>query len=140
MLGNVRLKTAMALMMCTGLATGACLITRAWASEPFPFDRELTMNARPMSGSKRLPTLEIAADGAAKVGLWCYDGKGQFIVVGDAVSFIPGEVMPASCSDEQKQRDNALLNEMMQVTAWKMTGEVLTLIGPRNLEYCINTN
>ena len=52
-------------------------IVVASAQSAFPFDRELLLAARPLPGSKRVPILEIGADGHAQIDLWCRSGAGQ---------------------------------------------------------------
>ena len=48
------------------------LVLPAAASErSFPFDRELMLDVTPMPGSKRVPIIEIDANGAASIDLWC---------------------------------------------------------------------
>ena len=59
------------------------LILPAAASErTFPFDRELMLDVAPMPGSKRVPIIEIDANGAASIDLWCASLRGQASVGG----------------------------------------------------------
>ena len=51
----------------------------AFADE-FPFDREILLDAKPLPGSKRVPILEIGADGRGQVDLWCHSGAAQVVV------------------------------------------------------------
>jgi hypothetical protein len=55
-------------ILALGLATVA---PAARASSEFPFGKELFLDARPMKGSKRIPILEVAENGAAAIDLWC---------------------------------------------------------------------
>src|SRR5438105_4330081 len=45
----------------------------------FPYDREMLLDAKPLPGSKRVPILEIGADGRAQVDLWCRSGLAQVV-------------------------------------------------------------
>src|SRR5438876_6598284 len=58
----------------------------AFAQGEFPFDRELLLEARPLPGSKRVPILEIGADGRAQIDLWCRSGAGQVVVSGATIN------------------------------------------------------
>jgi hypothetical protein len=75
------------------LAAGVMLIsaaTGASSESAFPYEHELMLDARPMKGSKRLPSLEVAPDGTATLELWCDSVQGQFVVVGDTVTVLTG--------------------------------------------------
>jgi hypothetical protein len=52
------------------------------ASDEFPFGQELLLDANPMRGSKRVPSLEIATNGATAIDLWCNSMQGQIVVGG----------------------------------------------------------
>src|SRR4051794_23340095 len=82
------------------VSTLTALSTNALADE-FPFGRELLLDAPPMRGSKRVPGLEVSADGQATIDLWCKSGRGQAIIAGDTITIIPGETTAARCSPEQ---------------------------------------
>src|SRR5271165_6672702 len=59
------------------------------ASEPFPFGSELMLDAVPMHGSKRVPTIEIEDNGTASIDLWCASLKAQATVNDAALSIVP---------------------------------------------------
>ena len=61
----------------------------AFADE-FPFDREILLDAKPLPGSKRVPILEIGADGRGQVDLWCHSGAAQVVVKDEAITFMIG--------------------------------------------------
>ena len=46
----------------------------------FPFDGELILDARAMPGSKRIPNMDIAADGKIALEMWCNRVDGQVVV------------------------------------------------------------
>lgn len=131
--------------MNSGIRFFACasmafvLMSGAWAQE-FPFDRELLLDAAPMRGSKRVPGLEVSANGEATIDLWCKSGPGRVVVAGDTVTVIPGEMRPAQCNPEQAQGDNEMLTNLTQVTNWRREGDVLVLIGPTILRFRSTTN
>jgi hypothetical protein len=58
----------------------------ATAGDSFPFGTTLILDAAPMRGSKRIPMLEIAEDGAASIDLWCASARAQAVVADSAIS------------------------------------------------------
>ncbi|MDU6239316.1 MAG: hypothetical protein E6614_10200, partial [Bradyrhizobium sp.] len=59
----------------------ASIVARpAAADEGFPFGMEMTLDALPQPGSKRVPDLDIGDNGETVLELWCKGGKGQFSV------------------------------------------------------------
>lgn len=110
------------------------------ADTDFPFNTELTLDARPMAGSKRLPTLEIGPSGEVRVGLWCKTLQGQFSVANDTVIFIPGPAQDPGCAADRAAADEALVGALTAATGWKRQGDLLTLNGPVTLRFRVNTN
>ena len=53
--------TGLVLLVAAAVAFDA---TPSFAQEGFPFGSELTLDAAPMRGSKRIPNLDIRPDGA----------------------------------------------------------------------------
>ncbi len=121
-------------------AAWASAASAAAAAQEFPYDREMLLDARPMSGSKRLPGLEVAGNGAATIDLWCNGGSGQVVVAGDTVTIIAGPMSKQQCAAERMQGDDDLLAALSQVTTWRREGDILVLIGPRTLRYRLTTN
>jgi hypothetical protein len=128
-----------ALQLCCVLVCGLAL--PAAASEPsFPFDRELMLDVAPMRGSKRVPIIEIDANGAASIDLWCASLRGQASVSDDSISIVPGPIQPAQCSADRQSGDENLLAELTQVTTWKRTGNMIELRGATTLRFRLMTN
>ena len=63
----------------------ASLLPAAASEHAFPFDRELMLDVAPMPGSKRVPIIEIDANGAASIDLWCASLRGQASVAEDSI-------------------------------------------------------
>ena len=76
-------------MVCAAVAMLA-VSTLARAEDGFPFGTEMTLEALPQAGSKRIPNIEIGDHGEVVLELWCKGGKGQFSVAGNTVIFVPG--------------------------------------------------
>src|SRR5438132_2435625 len=77
----------------------------ALALEDFPFDRDLMLDARAFPGSRRVPILEIAADGRAQVDLWCKTGAARVEVAGETIKFTLGPLRDAiPCTPERPHR------------------------------------
>lgn len=112
----------------------------AAAQEGFPFSSELTLDAAPMRGSKRIPNLEIGRSGDVIIELWCKGARGQFSVAGDTIVFVPGPVDDRGCPADRAAADDALLAALAETTAWRRQGEALVLIGPKQLRFRLNTN
>lgn len=112
----------------------------AWAEEGFPFGTEMTMEALPQPGSKRIPNIEIGDNGEVVLELWCKAAKGQFSVAGNTVIFVASQVQDRSCPPPKAQADDELLAALGAVETWKRQGELLTLIGPQTLRFRVNTN
>ena len=70
-----------------GYLVCALVSTSIWpamaSDRAFPFDRELMLDTAPMPGSKRVPIIEIAENGAASIDLWCARARGQASIGGD---------------------------------------------------------
>jgi hypothetical protein len=114
----------------------------ALASESaFPFDRELMLDAAPLPGSKRLPTIEIGENGAAAIDLWCASVRGRANVAADTISIVPGgPLQSAQCAPERQSGDENLLAALAQVTSWRRHGDILELRGATTLRFRLMTN
>lgn len=112
----------------------------AHAEEGFPFGTEMTLEAVPQPGSKRIPNIEIGDNGEVVLELWCKGGKGQFSVAGNTVIFVPGAIQDRSCPPAKAQADDDLVTALAAVETWKRQGGVLTLIGPKPLRFRTNGN
>lgn len=121
------------------LATG-CGLAPALAAEGFPFGLEMTLDAPPQPGSKRIPNLEIGDRGEVRLELWCKGGAGQFSVAGNTVIFVPGAMDNRTCSPTQIQMDDALLAELADVTTWTRNGDYVSFKGRTTLRFHLNTN
>ena len=109
-------------------------------AEDFPFGMELTLDAAPMRGSKRVPRIEIAENGQAQVDLWCKSAAGQFSIANDSVIFIPGQVQDNNCPEDRATADDVLLATLAEMTNWKRQGDRLTLTGKQTLRFLLLTN
>jgi META domain len=121
---------------------GALLATAAQTAvaEEFPFGQEMTLDARRLAGSKRIPSLEIDDRGATRLELWCKGGSGQFSVAGDTVVFVPGTIESRNCPADKSQLDDALVAALGEATNWKREGDYISFIGSTTLRFHLNTN
>jgi hypothetical protein len=126
-------------MLCAMVAVLA-MPAAARAQEGFPFGSEMTLEAVPQPGSKRIPNIEIGDNGEVVLELWCKGGKGQFSVAGNTVIFVPGPIQDRSCPPARAQADDDLVAALSAVETWKRQGDVLTLIGPKPLRFRTNGN
>jgi len=79
------------------------------AAAEFPYDREMLLDVKPLPGSKRVPILEIGADGRAQVDFWCKSGAAQAEVTGETISFTLGPLREEGCTPERLERDDAMI-------------------------------
>jgi heat shock protein HslJ len=132
------LRQRLACLLCAVVAT---LAWPVFADEQtFPFARELMLDAAPMRGSKRVPIIEIAENGAAVIQLWCASTTGQASIDQDSIAIAAGQVPPAQCEPERQTRDDRLLAALAQVTSWRRHGDVIEFIGATKLRFRLMTN
>jgi hypothetical protein len=123
-----------------GFIAVGLLSVSAGADESFPFGFEMTLEAAPQPGSKRIPTLEIGDNGEAKLDLWCKSGTGQFSVAGNTVIFVPGQLQNRDCSPARQQADDDLVAALSEATTWRRRGDLVSFAGTKPLRFRINTN
>jgi len=135
------------LLKAWGIFAGFAVSLAAWtpdrplaASEGFPFDQELLLDAKPMRGSKRVPTLDIRPNGAVSIDLWCNSVQGQLVVASDTITVMTGPRTERSCPPERLRGDEEVLSALQQVTNWRREGDALVLIGPQSLRFYRATN
>ena len=121
---------------------GTALTPAVASDRAFPFDRELMLETAPLPGSKRVPVIEIDANGAASIDLWCASLRGQANVAADTISIVPGPVQPAplSCTPDRQSGDENLLAALAQMTNWRRVGEMIELRGATTLRFRLMTN
>jgi heat shock protein HslJ len=129
-----------ALAFAFGGSVVACVATATVAQSEFPFGREFMLDAPPVKGSKRIPSIDIDEKGIADITLWCSSVKGQLVVAGDTITIIAGPKTEASCSPERMQGDDDMLTALSGVTNWRLEGGTLVLIGTRTLRFRMQSN
>jgi heat shock protein HslJ len=106
----------------------------------FPFDRELILDVRPMPGSRRIPNMDIAANGKIALEMWCDRVEGQVVVAGDTITVITGQPSGRPCPPDRARGDADLLDALNAVTNWRRQGDTVVLVGPRTLRFRVPTN
>jgi hypothetical protein len=101
---------------------------------------EMTLDALPKPGSKRVPDLDIGDHGEVVLELWCKGGKGQFSVAGNTVIFVPGPIEDRACPPARAQADDELIAALSEVTTWRRQGDLVAFIGSKTLRFRLNTN
>src|SRR5262249_49369896 len=112
----------------------------ARADDGFPFGMEMTLDALPQAGSKRVPDLDIGDHGEAVLELWCKGGKGQFSVAGSTIIFIAGQIEDRNCAPRRSQDADDLLATLTAPTSSKRQGDSIFFVGPKTLHCRLNTN
>jgi hypothetical protein len=133
--GFLRQAAVAAALAAPGFWSGA-----AGADEGFPFGFEMTLDAAPQPGSKRIPTLEVGDNGEAKLDLWCKTGTGQFSVAGNTVIFVPGQLQNRDCPSARAQADDDLVTALSEASTWRRRGDLVSFAGTKPLRFRINTN
>jgi len=121
----------------------AVMISQAAVSvraQEVPFEGELLLDARPMPGSKRIPNMDVSANGTIAIEMWCNRVEGQVVVAGDTVTVITGQPTDRGCSPERTRADADLLEALNGVTNWRRQGDSVLLIGPKTLRFKAPTN
>jgi hypothetical protein len=112
----------------------------AQANDEFPFGLEMTLEAQPQPGSKRVPNLEIGDNGEVRLELWCKGGTGQFSVAGATVVFVPGAIDNRNCAADRAQADDALIAALSAATNWSRQGDYASFSGVQTLRFRLNSN
>jgi len=126
--------------LAAALSLSGLLCGGAFADEGFPFGMEMTLDALPQPGSKRVPDLDIGDNGETVLELWCKGGKGQFSVAGNSIVFIAGKIEDRNCPAARAQADDELIAALSAATNWKRQGDAIIFIGPKTLRFRLNTN
>jgi heat shock protein HslJ len=124
--------------LIAALAAGSGVAAQAQGA--FPFDAEVTLDAAPMRGSKRIPNIEFGPRGEATIELWCKGARGQFAVSGSSVTFVRGAVEDRNCAPDRAAADDALIAALEAVTGWSRRGNSFTLTGAAPLRFFLNSN
>jgi hypothetical protein len=136
-MASLRWRTACWLVWIT---FSSSILPVAASERAFPFDRQLMLDVAPMRGSKRIPILEIAEDGAATIDLWCTSVRAAATIGTDSITIVADAPQPAQCTPERQSSDDGLLAALAQVTNWRRSGEVVELIGATTLRFRLMTN
>jgi hypothetical protein len=131
--------TAMEACIASLLMMSAFVIP-ARAEEEFPFGMEMTLDAQPQPGSKRIPDLDIGDNGEVVLELWCKGGKGQFSVAGNTVVFVAGPMEDRACPAARAQADDELVAALTDTTTWRRQGDLVSFTGSKTLRFRLNTN
>jgi hypothetical protein len=122
------------------LLASIAALREARAETGFPFGMEMTLDAPPQRGSKRVPDLDIGDNGEVVLELWCKGGKGQFSVAGNTVIFVAGPLEDRACPPARAQADDELVAALSEATNWKRQGDFVSFIGTRTLRFRLDTN
>ena len=129
---------ASSLPAAAAVLLAATAVTLAQAG--FPFEHEMLLDVRPLPGSRRVPILEIAADGRAQIDLWCRSGPGLVEIAGNAVKFTLGPMREATCTPDRAQRDEEMATALSQVTRWRREKDIVVFVGPTELRFHLSTH
>jgi heat shock protein HslJ len=119
----------------------AASLTLARADDStFPFDQELMLDTTPKPGTKRIPIIEIAENGATTISLWCVNARAQATVGDGTITFNPEPAQQTQCMPALLSADEELLAAFAAVTTWKRTGDAVDFVGTTTLRFHLMTN
>ena len=141
-------------MKCRSIAIGLLIITAmllnvsARAADEFPFDRNLMLDVAPMRPLKRVPFINVAADGSATIELWCRTANARVQISDNAIRMetaplseaLPQYMSTGQCSDPRMQADNEMLAALAQVTEWRRRGDGVVLVGATQMVFRAASN
>jgi heat shock protein HslJ len=106
-----------------------------FAQGDFPYDSELVLDVAPMRGSKRIPNLEVAPNGAMILEMWCNKVDGQIVLAADTITVLAGPPTDRPCPPERAAGDAELLAAVTAATTWHWDGHILQITGPSTLRF-----
>ena len=109
-------------LVCCALLCGGARLGLA-DQTGFPFDGELILDADPMPGSKRIPNMDIAANGTLVLEMWCNRVEGQVVVAADTITVITGQPTQRQCTPDRERADAGLIEALTAVTNWRRQGD-----------------
>ena len=128
------------LCLVSGVMTAGMVVSGLAQPNEFPFDGELILDVRAMPGPKRIPNMDIAADGKIALEMWCNRVDGQVVVAGDTITVMTGSPTDRSCPPDRARGDAELIEALNAVTNWRREGDLVRLIGPKTLRFRVPTN
>jgi hypothetical protein len=123
-----------AALLVLGLSMGLA------GAQDFPFDQEMLLEAKPLPGSRRVPMMEIHADGKGTVDLWCHSAVAEIAVSGSDIKFTFVSAKPENCTPERIELDQAMAKALVEVTSWRRQNDIVELIGPTTFRFRISTH
>ena len=133
--------TKRCVVLALGVAICGAVTGLAHAQDSgFPFDRELLLDVNPMPGSKRIPNMDVAANGSIVLEMWCNRIDGQIVVAADTLTVMTGVSTARQCPEPRVRADADLLAALTEVTNWRRQGSTVLFIGPKTLRFRLPTN
>jgi hypothetical protein len=117
----------------------ACAAPAAWA-QSFPFDQEMLLEAKRLPDSRRVPMMEIHADGKATVDLWCHTASAEVAISGSDIKFTFLSAQPQNCTQERIELDQQMGKALSEVTRWRRQGDIVIFEGPTTFRFRLSTH
>lgn len=144
----IRLIAGRRVFVCAAFAAAMIAPVLAQPQAEFPFDQELLLETPPMRPGKRMPSLTVERSGRAIIDLWCKSVPARIEVSEAAIKLeaapLPDELpqmqSAGQCTPERVAADGALLDRLIQVTAWQRQGASVILNGAAPLRFRAATN
>jgi hypothetical protein len=123
-----------AALLVLGLSTGLA------SAQQFPFDQEMLLETKPLPGSRRVPMMEIHANGRGTVDLWCHSAVADIAVTGSEIKFTFVSAKPENCTPERIELDQAMAKAMLEITQWRRKNDIVEFVGPTSFRFRISTH
>jgi hypothetical protein len=139
-------KIAACALIAVAIASNGSTTVRA--AGDFPFERNLLLDVAPMRPLKRVPFINVEADGSAKVELWCRTVPARVQIADTAIRIetaplpeaLPQYMATGQCSEPRMLADNEVLAALAQVTEWRRRGDGVVLIGATEMVFRAASN
>ena len=100
------------------------------SAQQFPFDQEMLLEVKRLPDSRRVPILDVHADGKATVDLWCHSAVAEVAISGSTIKFTFVSAKPENCTPERIELDQKMAKALLEVTSWRRENDIVLLVGP----------
>lgn len=135
-LGAVRARGCRLLLVAAAIA----LAPIPASAQSFPYDQEMLLDVKPLPGSRRVPMLEVHADGKATLDMWCHSAAIEFAVTGGDLKLSFVSANPQNCTPERIALDQAMAKALLDVTGWRRHNDIIELVGSTTFRFRLSTH
>ena len=137
------LATAKIIVCVRQLCAAAMLLGVAVApasAQDFPYDQEMLLEVKPLPGSRRVPMIEIHANGRGTVDMWCHSAAADIAINGSEIKINFVSAKPENCTPERIELDQQMAKALLEVTSWRRKNDIVELVGSTTFRFRISTH